>query len=79
MYGAIDWALPSEFNYDSDAVNNTIIDRISTRALNALQKNDNFHLMINYNWEGVIYDHNFIHLHKKLHEYKIPHKKVVFE
>ena len=78
MYGAIDWALPSEFNYDSDAVNNTIIDRISVRALNALQKNENFHLMINYNWEGVIYDHNFIHLHKKLHEYKIPHNKVVF-
>ena len=25
-----------------------------------LQKNENFHLMINYNWEGVIYDHNFI-------------------
>ena len=78
MYGAIDWALPSEMNLDGLAFNNTIIDRISNRALNALQKNDNFHLMINYNWEGVIYDHNFIHLHKKLHEYKIPHKKVVF-
>ena len=34
--------------------------------------------MINYNWEGVIYD-LIIHLHKKLHEYKIPHKKVVFK
>ena len=43
-----------------------------------LQKNENFHLMINYNWEGVIYDHNFIVLHSKLHQYKIPHNKVVF-
>ena len=31
--------------------------------------------MINYNWEGVIYDHNFI-IHKKLHEYKIPHNRL---
>ena len=79
MYGAINWALPSEYDFGQEHKNlNTIIDRLSVRALNALQKNDNFHLMINYNWEGIIYDHNFIVLHSKLHEYNIAHNKVVF-
>ena len=79
MYGAINWALPSEYDFGQEHKNlNTIIDRLSVRALNALQKNDNFHLMINYNWEGIIYDHNFIVLHSKLHQYKIPHNKVLF-
>ena len=79
MYGAINWALPSQYDFGQEHENlNTIIDRLSIRALNALQKNDNFHLMVNYNWEGIIYDHNLIVLHSKLHQYKIPHSKVVF-
>ena len=77
MYGAIDWKLPSE-KILMVLLNNTIIDRISTRALNKLQKNDNFHLMINYNWEGVIYDHNFIHYTKNYMSTKYHIKKLYF-
>ena len=52
--------------------------KVKLKILYQLQHNDNFHLMVNYNWEGIVYDHNFIVLHSKLHQYKIPHNKVVF-
>ena len=42
-------------------------DKLLVTAPVALQKNENFHLMINYNWEGVIYDHNFI---RKVNNFK---------
>ena len=73
MFGSPEASFPNEF--DS---NETVIDFLSYRCIDALVKNKNIFLLLNYFWEGILATHKLNAIHKKLHQYKIPPKKVVF-
>ena len=73
LFGAPEWSFP-----DENDSKETVIDFSSYRCIDGLVKNKNVFLLINYFWEGILATHRLSAIHKKLHEYEIPTKKVVF-
>ena len=71
MFGGSDLGFPGDDK-------NTLIDLIPYNVIDALHKNKNFVIHIEYIWEGIIEEHPLKMLHTKLHEYKIPSNKCIF-
>lgn len=71
MFGGSDLSFPGDNR-------NTTIDLIPYRVIDALKKNKNFVIHIDYCWEGIIEQIPLKMLHTKLHEYNIPTKKCIF-
>ena len=71
MFGGANLAFPDII--DGYAENtDTVIDFIPHNVLDAIKKNKNFVILIDYLWEGIFPFHNLKRLHNKLHQYKIP-------
>ena len=71
MFGGSDLGFPVDDK-------NTLIDLIPYNVIDALHKNNNFVIHIEYIWEGIVEEYPLKMLHTKLHEYKIPTDKCIF-
>tara|TARA_R100000008_G_scaffold86576_1_gene80252 strand:+ start:3121 stop:4581 length:1461 start_codon:yes stop_codon:yes gene_type:complete len=54
------------------------VGKISKKALNYLQNEQNFYLFVNYHWEGIMHHTTIDSFHKLLEKFKIPANKVIF-
>ena len=77
LFYQIDMFSGSDLSFPGDN-RNTTIDLIPYRVIDALRKNKNFVIHIDYCWEGIVEEHPLRMLHAKLHQYRIPTNKCIF-
>ena len=76
MYGGIGNAFPIKKDWPD---RKNVFDLIPTKTLNAIRKNKNIHIMLNYFQEGVIEYFHLKDIHDSLHQLKIPTNQCILQ
>jgi hypothetical protein len=83
MYGGIGNAFPAkEKSGEGDGMGhvinkNNVLDLIPTKTLNAIKKNSNISIMLNYFQEGIVEYFHLRDMHESLHKLEIPAEKCI--